>query len=116
MGNSKGLRDNKKKASKVVIQVSNWLDCYAHGGAAKTNASLTGGGTTSSSSKPPRELLERSIHLTRYYCRFVLQLCAVLSQLQEHEKALKFSKKASLLATELTEMTQILILDEIKRP
>jgi len=44
----------------------------------------------------------------------VLQLCAVLSQLNEHEKALFFSKKASLLASELSEMTLILIKEEIK--
>lgn len=64
--------------------------------------------------RPAREILERSIHLTRYYCRFVLQLCAVLSQLNEHERALIFSKKAQNLATELSEMTLILIKDEIK--
>ena len=80
-----------------MIQVSNWLECYSQ-----------------TKNKPPRELLERSIHLTRYYCRFVLQLCAVLSQLNEHEQALCFSKKASNLATELTEMTLILIREEIK--
>ncbi len=44
----------------------------------------------------------------------MLQLCAVLSQLNEHENALAFSKKASGLASELTEMTLILIRDETK--
>jgi len=44
----------------------------------------------------------------------VLQLCAVLSQLNEHEQALSFSKKASGLAAELTEMTLILIREEVK--
>jgi len=44
----------------------------------------------------------------------VLQLCAVLSQLNEHEKALLFSKKASWLASELSEMTLILIKEETK--
>ena len=54
--------------------------------------------------------------MTRHHCRFVLQLCAVLSQLNEHEQALEFSKKASLLASELCQMTMILINDELKPP
>ena len=38
----------------------------------------------------------------------------MLSQLNEHEQALQFSKKASGLASQLTEMTLILIKDENK--
>ena len=70
MGGAKNIRDGKKKATKVIVQVSNWLDCYSL---------VYQKGSMKSVERPPRELLERSIHLTRYYCRFVLQLCAVLS-------------------------------------
>lgn len=52
--------------------------------------------------------------MTRFYCRFVLQLCAVLSQLNEHEQALQLAKNSSMLASELIEMTLILIKDELK--
>ena len=98
MNTGRNIRDGNKKAHKVqLVQVENWLDCY-----------------NSMKNRPPRELLEGSIHLTRYYCRFVLQLCAVLSQLNLHEQALSFSKKASGLASELTEMTLILIKEETK--
>ena len=81
----------------MLIRKENWLECY-----------------NSTKNRPGREILERSIHLTRYYCRFVLQLCAVLSQLNEHEEALCFSKKASSLASDLTEMTLILVKEETK--
>jgi hypothetical protein len=43
----------------------------------------------------------------------VLQLCAVLSQLNEHEKALEFSKKASHYARDLSYLTQVLIQSEL---
>lgn len=55
------------------------------------------------------------MHLTRHYSRFVLQLCAVLSQLNEHEQALIFSKRAASLAKELCQMTQIMLKDEMKQ-
>ena len=62
-----GAAKNKKN-QKVQIKIENWLECY-----------------TVTKNRPPREILERSIHLTRFFARFVLQLCAVLSQLNEHE-------------------------------
>ena len=70
----------KLKQKKEKITRETWLDCYKH---------------SSTKTRPPRETLERAIHMTRHHCRFVLQLCAVLSQLNEHENALEFSKKAS---------------------
>jgi len=71
-----GLAPTKPQVAKAtIITVKNWLDCY-----------ITLPST--SARRPSRELLERAIHLTRHHCRFVLQLCAVLSQLNEHEQAL----------------------------
>ena len=91
----------KSKQKKDKITPETWLECYKH---------------SSTKTRPPRETLERAIHMTRHHCRFVLQLCAVLSQLNEHEQALEFSKKASYLASELCQMTMILINDELKPP
>lgn len=52
----KNIRDGKKKASKLqAISVNNWLETF-----------------NTHKYRPSREILERSIHLTRYYCRFVL--------------------------------------------
>lgn len=85
----------------MTITTECWLEVYKH---------------SSTRVRPSREILERAIHMTRHHCRFVLQLCAVLSQLNEHEKALIFSKKASDLGSELCQMTMILINDELKPP
>lgn len=55
----------------------------------------------------------RASHLIKSLTRFVLQLCAVLSQLNEHDKALEFSKKASHYARDLSYLTQVLIQSEL---
>jgi hypothetical protein len=46
-------------------------------------------------------LLVRAAYLLKSLTRFSLQLCAVLSQLNEHEQALHNSKKAAEYAREL---------------
>ena len=96
-----GLVAAKAQVTKAAITVSNWLDCYI---------TLP----CTSARRPSRDLLERAIHLTRHHCRFVLQLCAVLSQLNEHEQALIYSKEASYLARDLCLMTEILLMDELR--
>jgi hypothetical protein len=65
------------------------------------------------SSATPKELLVSATHLIGRLTRFVLQLCAVLSQLNEHEKALEFSKKAAHYAHELSSVTLVLIQQEL---
>lgn len=98
--NNFGVVDKAPKATPKTLTVTNWLVCFKP--------------HQSSPKRPSRELLERALHLTRYYCRFVLQLCAVLSQLNEHEQALHYSKEASMLAKDLCLMTEILLVDEIR--
>lgn len=57
----------------------------------------------------PKEVLVKAAHLIKTLTRFVLQLCAVLSQLNEHEKALDYSKKAAMYAKDLSYLTLVLI-------
>lgn len=59
------------------------------------------------------EAIEKATHLIRHQCRFTLQLCAVLSQLNEHDLALEFSKRSSNLAKDLSHLTQILVTREL---
>jgi hypothetical protein len=51
--------------------------------------------------------------LIRNLTKFVLQLCAVLSQLNDHVQALEYSKKASYLAKDLTLLTLVAVNAEI---
>ena len=61
----------------------------------------------------PKDILEKAICLIKNLTKFVLQLCAVMSQLNEHEKALEYSKKASYLAKDLTNLTLVAINNEL---
>lgn len=65
------------------------------------------------SSATPKELLQSATQLISRLTRFVLQLCAVLSQLNEHERALDFSKKAAHYAKELSHLTLVLLQSEL---
>lgn len=57
----------------------------------------------------PCEILERAVHLIRFQCRFTLQLCAVLSQLNDHEAALVYSKRSQSLAKDLSQLTLLMV-------
>ena len=61
----------------------------------------------------PTDIIEKAVHLIRHQCRLTLQLCAVLSQLNEHERALEFSKKSSNLAKDLSHLTQVMVQREL---
>ena len=61
----------------------------------------------------PAEVIETATHLIRHQCRFTLQLCAVLSQLNEHERALEFSKRSSILAKDLSHLTNVMVQREL---
>lgn len=51
--------ESKGKATKAKpIETKDWLECYLVSGNSKK--------------RPSREFLEKAIHLTKFFCRFVL--------------------------------------------
>ena len=61
------------------------------------------------SQKQTRErLLASKLHKLRYQCKFNLQLCAILSQLNQHRDALIYGQKSASLCAKLIKDAQLL--------
>lgn len=60
-------------------------------------------------------LIASKLHKFRYQCKFHLQLCAVLSQVNKHQEAFEIGKRASKLSEELIKCTHHLCQKYVKR-
>jgi hypothetical protein len=83
---ARGLSGRAKPAKKAAATTKDWLNMHT-----------------------PLKVIMRAANLIHILTKFVLQLCAVQSQLNEHEQALENSKLTGSYAKDLSYLTKLVI-------